>query len=234
MNAAARRPGAAVAPGAEVPFSQRVFPTGELPETSNVYETMKRQKYPYWRPLEGGWAFYTMPRRYAATCMRTASGQWRVPHLNHAGPFDELEDAKRLVETAWAEYERTVPAAAEEDKRRAARLWELYTKAFEGLLALHCCIRAEDYATEGDRELESAQRIAHAAMTLALCAAHKFENHEKRIHGSRKEKSAISTPFAALGKHGWFSISAQRLPPGKISAPGKQLPPARSCTSTAR
>ena len=33
--------------------------------------------------------------------MRTASGQWRVPHLDDAGPFQRLEDAKALVETIW-------------------------------------------------------------------------------------------------------------------------------------
>jgi hypothetical protein len=77
--------------------------------------------------------------------------------------------------------------ATAEDKRHAERLWELYVKAFEGLLDAHCCVPGEQYQTAGDREWESAQAIADAAMTLAICAAHKFENYEKRITEFNKE-----------------------------------------------
>jgi hypothetical protein len=67
-----------------------------------------KQTYPYWRRIDGGgWAFYTRPRHYTATCMRTAYGQWRVPHLNHAGPFDRLEDAQALVMHCWEAAKET-------------------------------------------------------------------------------------------------------------------------------
>jgi hypothetical protein len=65
-----------------------------------------KQKYPYWRQLDKGnpnnRAYYTQPRRYVATCMRSyAYGHWFVPHLDLAGPFSKLEDAKRVVEAGW-------------------------------------------------------------------------------------------------------------------------------------
>jgi hypothetical protein len=48
------------------------------------------------------------------------------------------------------------PNAAAEDKRHAERLWELYVKAFEGLLDRHCCVPAEQYQTAGSRMGERA------------------------------------------------------------------------------
>ena len=68
-----------------------------------------KQTYPCWRNVkfssQDDWAYYIYPYRFEATCMRSWSekyyGQWFVPHLDHAGPFSKLEDAKRLVESVW-------------------------------------------------------------------------------------------------------------------------------------
>jgi hypothetical protein len=65
-------------------------------------------------------------------------------------------------------------------QRRAERLWELYVKAFEGLLGAHRRVPDEEWAISGDREWQSARAIADGAMQLALCAAHKFENYARR------------------------------------------------------
>ena len=67
---------------------------------------MKKQTYPYWRPLGGdNWAYYTHPRKFVATRMLSWAdaywGQWFIPHLKCAGPFSKLDDAKRLVEAVW-------------------------------------------------------------------------------------------------------------------------------------
>ena len=89
---------------------------------------------------------------------------------------------------------RVKPNATAEDKSRAERRWELFVRAFEGLLGLHCCIPGENYETDGDREHECAERIAHAALTLALAAAAKWEAHE-RIR-TRENPAAAPGPKA--------------------------------------
>ena len=65
-------------------------------------------------------------------------------------------------------------------QRRADRLWELYVAAFKRLLDGHRCVPDEEWEANGDREWQSAQRIAAASLQLALCATHKFENYARR------------------------------------------------------
>jgi len=68
------------------------------------------------------------------------------------------------------------PAAA--DKRRNDKLWQLYQIAFQRLTDRHICLPPHLYDEAGDREWESAQAIAQAAMTLAVCALAKWNAHE--------------------------------------------------------
>jgi hypothetical protein len=129
------------------------------------------------------------------------------------------------------------PNAAAEDKRHAERLWELYVKAFEGLLDRHCCVPAEQYQTAGDREWESAQAIANAAMTLAICAAAKWKAYEAAYlscspAAARRVRICTPTPPLPVGPPDvgpTRAAFAQSTPIGKISreqlaAPNRPFP----------
>lgn len=71
---------------------------------------------------------------------------------------------------------------ARADKRRNDRLWQLYQLAFQRLMDRHICLPPHLYDEAGDREWESAQ----AAMTLAICAAAKWEAYEAAHPTPRK------------------------------------------------
>ena len=87
------------------------------------------------------------------------------------------------------------PNATAEDKCRAERLWELYTIAFQGLLAAHCCVTAEEYSASGDREWESARAIAGAAMTLAISAEAKWQAHERSAGVNKRRAGKRANPI---------------------------------------
>jgi hypothetical protein len=100
----------------------------------------------------------------------------------------------------------------------------LYVKAFEGLLDRHCCVPAEQYQTAGDREWESAQAIANAAMT-AICAAAKWEAYEAAYLScspapARRVRICTPTPPLPVGPPDVGPTRAgfaQSTPIGKIS-----------------
>jgi len=70
---------------------------------------------------------------------------------------------------------------ADADKRRNEQFWQLFLVAFQRLIDRHLAIPPHLYAEAGDREFEDARDIAHHALTLAIAAAHEFDNHKKRV-----------------------------------------------------
>jgi hypothetical protein len=60
------------------------------------------------------------------------------------------------------------------DSAREERLWELYKLAFAKLVTRHICLPSQFFDAHGDRELESAQDTARAAVTLAFAAEYEW------------------------------------------------------------
>jgi hypothetical protein len=79
------------------------------------------------------------------------------------------------------------PQTADSARRHYDRMWQLYLRAFDGLIDRYPLLPPELYDQEGDREFESAQEIARAALLLAICACAQFENYETRIAEFNKE-----------------------------------------------